>query len=228
MVDSRVQLLRTAFQSLGPSLAGAVPLETLRSRFDAKRHPDVQSGKRTQDEVLREFLECCDIGHDGEVLCHHSTAGHHFFRGSLRRSHVSATALRGAHRVVPLSSHVYDGFCDRLLIPGRAWVAQVSFGDFFGFYNNISPLIDDDNFFQIMVWNSWNLGGTGARSTGTPLKVIISYRVFTLAASQTSPRPVACPRALLSVYACHRPMATSTMHESSAIPATIHWLEALL
>jgi hypothetical protein len=67
MSESRTQLLRSAFASLGPSLAGVVALDTLRMKYAAKRHPDVQSGKRTEEQVLREFLECCDIGRDGEV-----------------------------------------------------------------------------------------------------------------------------------------------------------------
>lgn len=114
MSDTRTQLLRTAFQTLNPTLAGIVSLDTLRMKFNATRHPDVQSGKRTEEVVLREFMECCDIGRDGEV----------------------------------------------------------SFSDWYGFYNNISPLIEDDNYFQLMIWNTWNMGSAASRggSVLSPVK----------------------------------------------------------
>jgi hypothetical protein len=66
MADSRVLLVRQAFNSMSDA-GRPVPLDTLRMRYNAKMHPDVRSGKRTQVDVLREFLESCDIGHDGEV-----------------------------------------------------------------------------------------------------------------------------------------------------------------
>ena len=51
MAENRVSLLRTAFARLEPSLAGLVSLDTLRVKYSAKSHPDVQSGKRTEEEV---------------------------------------------------------------------------------------------------------------------------------------------------------------------------------
>ncbi len=35
--------------------------------------------------------------------------------------------------------------------PELTTLSQVSFSDWYGFYNNISPLIEDDNYFQLMV-----------------------------------------------------------------------------
>ena len=39
------------------------------NRYDASRHPDVLSGKRTPNEILREFLDTFDVGgvKDGKV-----------------------------------------------------------------------------------------------------------------------------------------------------------------
>ena len=94
--------------------------------------------------MLREFLECCDIGRDGEV----------------------------------------------------------SFDDFYGFYNNISPLIEDDNFFQMMLWNTWNIGGSGVLRGATgasPMKVVAGWRstlplhVLTIACVFSKARQFQCP-----------------------------------
>ena len=36
---------------------GTIDLSDVKRRYNAKLHPDVQAGKRTEDEVLCEFLE---------------------------------------------------------------------------------------------------------------------------------------------------------------------------
>ncbi len=35
---------------------GVIKLDDLRQRYDASRHPDVLSGKKTADQVLLEFM----------------------------------------------------------------------------------------------------------------------------------------------------------------------------
>ena len=156
MNDVRVSLLRTAFQRLEPSLAGTVPLDTLRVKYTARLHPDVKSGKRSEDEVLREFLECCDIGHDGEVCAR--------WQSSWRSVWGDVTWALSVGWGGPGHVIASCGVCYAR--------AQVSFDDFYGFYNNISPLIPDDNYFQMRVWNTWNVGGSGTlRASGiTPIK----------------------------------------------------------
>ena len=46
-----------AFKILDRTGDGVVDLEDIRGRYNASFHPDVRSGKRTEDEVLTEFLE---------------------------------------------------------------------------------------------------------------------------------------------------------------------------
>ena len=37
--------------------SGKLDINDIRGTYNAKRHPDVASGKRTEDEVLFEFLD---------------------------------------------------------------------------------------------------------------------------------------------------------------------------
>ena len=53
----RTNLCVKAFKILDSTQDGQVTLEDIRGRYNASMHPDVKSGKRTEDEVLTEFLE---------------------------------------------------------------------------------------------------------------------------------------------------------------------------
>ncbi len=64
MSESRAELVRWAFKSLDRSGRGAVDAETVKSAFDAKGHPEVLDGKRSEDEVLMDFLETFDEHHN--------------------------------------------------------------------------------------------------------------------------------------------------------------------
>ena len=37
--------------------SGLLDINDIRGTYNAKEHPDVQSGKRTEDEILGEFLD---------------------------------------------------------------------------------------------------------------------------------------------------------------------------
>lgn len=63
MNQFRKDTVRMAFEELDTEKAGSISASSLKSRFNAKKHPDVQSGKRTEDEVLVEFLETFDTFH---------------------------------------------------------------------------------------------------------------------------------------------------------------------
>ncbi|KDO27328.1 hypothetical protein SPRG_07575 [Saprolegnia parasitica CBS 223.65] len=64
----RLGLVHAAFQKLDKNGDGAVDPSDIVGTYDASKHPDVIAGKRTQDDVFREFLDTFDVDvKDGKV-----------------------------------------------------------------------------------------------------------------------------------------------------------------
>lgn len=82
-----------------------VDMEDLKKAFNGKRHPDVMQGKRTEQNILCEFLETLE-------------------------------AFHGVHN------------------PGDENVDRAEFIDY---YTAVGSGIDDDQYFQVLLTNSWNL-----------------------------------------------------------------------
>ena len=57
-------MIDKAFSVLDLSHNGLVPLEYIQSIYNAARHPDVMEGKKTEEEVLNEFLDNFQITHE--------------------------------------------------------------------------------------------------------------------------------------------------------------------
>lgn len=55
--DFRIGLVRQAFRKLDKTGDGVVNLDDIRGVYNAQKHPDVVAGKKTEDEVLCEFLD---------------------------------------------------------------------------------------------------------------------------------------------------------------------------
>ena len=55
--DFRAQLCIKAFKQLDYNGDGVLTLEDIKRSYNARMHPEVKSGKKTEDEVLLEFLE---------------------------------------------------------------------------------------------------------------------------------------------------------------------------
>jgi len=43
--------------------SGVIDIEDIRQKYNAKMHPDVKSGKKTEDEILFEFLDTFEQHH---------------------------------------------------------------------------------------------------------------------------------------------------------------------
>lgn len=57
MNDFRMNLAKRAFKIMDKDGSGIIDIDDLRGRYNAKHHPDVKKGKKTEDEVLAEFLD---------------------------------------------------------------------------------------------------------------------------------------------------------------------------
>lgn len=59
----RKRLVMQAFDKLDQDRSGFVEINDIKSFYNAKRHPDVIQGKKTEDDVLMEFLETFEVHH---------------------------------------------------------------------------------------------------------------------------------------------------------------------
>ena len=59
----RQKIVKTAFTQLDRDGSGVIDLNDIKGVYNASRHPDVKSGKKTEDEVLGEFIETFEVHH---------------------------------------------------------------------------------------------------------------------------------------------------------------------
>jgi len=64
MNQFRTQLVQKVFNKIDFIGDGVLNIEDLKGRYDASRHPDVKSGKKSEEEVLTEFLETFEQHHN--------------------------------------------------------------------------------------------------------------------------------------------------------------------
>lgn len=63
MNDFRKKLCMRAFDVLDVEKNGIIDINDIRHSYNAKQHPDVVAGKKTEDDVLFDFLETFDVHH---------------------------------------------------------------------------------------------------------------------------------------------------------------------
>lgn len=54
--EGRVALIRQAYDKLDANKNGQVQLDDIAALYDASQHPDVVTGKKSPEEVFREFM----------------------------------------------------------------------------------------------------------------------------------------------------------------------------
>jgi hypothetical protein len=64
MNEYRKKFCLMAFDMMDSDKSGLLEIEDIRAKYNAKKHPDVKSGKKTEDEVLLEFLETFEAHHN--------------------------------------------------------------------------------------------------------------------------------------------------------------------
>ena len=57
MNQNRVKFVRMAFNKLDADKSGIVDIFDIKQFYNAKQHPDVKAGKKTEDQILGEFLD---------------------------------------------------------------------------------------------------------------------------------------------------------------------------
>lgn len=99
--------MRRAFDKLDKNGNGIIEIDDIKGVYNAKFHPEVKAGKKTEDEVLYEFLDTFEL--------------HHSLKNPSDK--------------------------DR----------QINIREFNEYYNNVSASIDNDQYFELMMTNAWNL-----------------------------------------------------------------------
>ena len=71
MNQFRENIARKAFKILDKDGSGVIDINDVRQNYNAKNHPDVKAGKKTEDEILCEFLDTfedhyCDVAGQGD------------------------------------------------------------------------------------------------------------------------------------------------------------------
>jgi Ca2+-binding EF-hand superfamily protein len=61
MNQNRIKFVEMAFKKLDKDGSGTLEVTDLKDVYNAKQHPDVKSGKKTEEEVLGEFLETFEM-----------------------------------------------------------------------------------------------------------------------------------------------------------------------
>jgi len=63
MNNTRKQVVAGAFKKLDKDGSGWIDINDIRGVYNGKNHPDVKSGKRTEDDILKEFLSTFEMAH---------------------------------------------------------------------------------------------------------------------------------------------------------------------
>lgn len=63
MNDFRKRLTDKAFKIMDKDGSGVLEISDIKQTYNAKMHPDVKGGKKTEDEILFEFLDTFEAHH---------------------------------------------------------------------------------------------------------------------------------------------------------------------
>jgi Ca2+-binding EF-hand superfamily protein len=67
MNEFRTSIAMLAFNIMDCDKSGVIDINDIRSKYNAKMHPDVKSGKKTEDEILFEFIDTFEKHHSDNV-----------------------------------------------------------------------------------------------------------------------------------------------------------------
>ena len=103
----RREIVIRAFNKLDRDNSGVVDMRDIEGVYSAKQHPDVKAGRKTEQEILQEFLDTFEL---------------HFSM---------------------LDKSARDG--------------RIELKEFIEYYRNVGATIDNDQYFELMITNAWNL-----------------------------------------------------------------------
>lgn len=70
MNNFRKNLAEKAFRIMDRDKSGTLNIDDIKGVYNGKMHPDVKSGKKTEEEVLGEFLDTFELHYSLNVYIH--------------------------------------------------------------------------------------------------------------------------------------------------------------
>ena len=110
MNDFRKNLVNQVFNKLDINGNGEISFDEIQAKYNARNHPEVLSGRKTEEEILKEFMDTFQ--------------------------------------------DTYNYLC------GTETDNIITLEEFMEYYENVSMTIDNDEYFEIMLNNGWNLNQT--------------------------------------------------------------------
>ena len=108
MNEFRQKLVQKAFDILDVNKNGQISFDEIKNKYNSSKHPEVLSGKKTEDEVLKEFMDTFQ--------------------------------------------ETYNYLC------GTESDNVITIEEFLEYYENVSMIIDDDEYFEVLLNNTWKMG----------------------------------------------------------------------
>jgi len=62
--DFRTALVEKAFRKIDKDSSGFIDIDDIKDIYNASKHPDVVQGKKTEANILMEFLETFEMHHN--------------------------------------------------------------------------------------------------------------------------------------------------------------------
>ena len=107
MNDFRKGLVEKAYRIIDKDHNGILDINDIKGTYNASKHPDVIAGRKTEDQILMEFLETFEM--------------HHNLKNQGQND------------------------------------SQVTLEEFIEYYRNVGASLPDDDYFAVMINNSWNV-----------------------------------------------------------------------
>lgn len=146
MSKQRKDLVLKAFKKFDRDGKGVIDINDLRNTFHAKNHPLVISKKKTEKEILQEFLLTFETHHKDRYNYFNNVREN--FDASKPESE---EGFKFGYRYYP---------AQEIIKSSNAVPAGVTEDDFVDYYQNVSATIDDDIFFTDLINRSWGLNKT--------------------------------------------------------------------
>lgn len=146
--------------------------------YNAKAHPDVIAERKTEDEVLWDFLETFTAGRGrsgGRPATAAPVSAPVVKQPPQSSGAMSRTGTRTGGRVQPpQQSHQINS--QPVQQPKPTSRVGITLKDFSDYYANISASIDSDDYFELMIRNAWHIsGGQGQYANSTNRRVLVTH-----------------------------------------------------
>jgi Ca2+-binding EF-hand superfamily protein len=145
MNERRKSLVLMAFKILDSDNSGQIDINDIKGIYNAKFHPDVIAEKKTEDEVLADFLSTFDRPTRGAAAM------------SKKDKQKQPKQVINSKTGKPVG----DGIITK--------------EEFLEYYSNISASVDNDDYFELMIRNAWHIsGGKGNYENTTNKRILVT------------------------------------------------------